>query len=201
LKDEAPLFSVWACPAARHPQDVAGVHLVLRAVNRFNYGWTLVVDAYGRTECKEHTEPLDPVTEFLTKDDIGCYSTTQDYHSFPHDTGPHHALRLERLDEEQEHYEPSYNAQTQVVMLTVLGKPFEMGVPKEFGECHEQYVQYSHSLSKSAGFIFSTETRWFRTLLRGSRGLETWVEALIARPVKSSYEFFFKIHLNFESVF
>jgi len=89
---------------------------------------------------------LDPVCELFTKYEIGRDGPAQNDHSFPHDTRPHHALRLERLHKEHEYDEPRDDAQPQMVVLSIFCEPFEVCIPKKFGKCHEQYIEYGHPL-------------------------------------------------------
>jgi hypothetical protein len=118
----------------------------LKAVDGFNCRWTLIVDAYGRGERKEDAEPLDPMCEFFTKNEIGGDGSPNHDCRLPHDTGPHHALRLERLHEEDKDYQPSNNTKGSMVVLPVLGVPLEMGVSEEFGGRHEQHIHDTHPL-------------------------------------------------------
>jgi hypothetical protein len=50
------------------------------------------------------------------------------------------------VDEEQKDHKPCCDPKAQVMMLSILGEPLEMGVPKEFGDRHENYIEYRHLL-------------------------------------------------------
>ena len=85
-------------------------------------------------------------------------------------------------------------------MLAILCKPLEMSIPEKLGDRHEQHGNDRHPCI-FRGNIFGTQTRWFRTLLRGFHGLATGVGPRTVWPEKLLFEFYLKILSNGEYVF
>lgn len=107
---------------------------------------TIVIYAQGGCDGKYQPEPLNPVSEFLTKKQPGCDRTTDHNHGFPHNARPHHARAAQRLYQEEENRHPSQYTEHQVVVLTLIGEPFQVGVAYELGGRHGQYVHKAHPL-------------------------------------------------------